>query len=114
MSYSYPLWEIDDGKLAYYYTTQSTEYGIYYTLKTPTEGFPAGFYASERDEEMRSYNQQLQMAESSGNGAKQARGKRVDDNTTLPSERIANAEYIGEVTSSGKAAQKRRKGEKKS
>ena len=64
---------------------------------------------------MRSYNQQMQMVESSGNRAKQARGKKVDDDTTLPSERIANAEYIDEVKSSGKAAQKKRKhGDKKS
>ncbi|TAQ88601.1 hypothetical protein B7494_g3063 [Chlorociboria aeruginascens] len=128
MSLSYRLWEIDDGKLASYYTSQNTEHGIYYTLKTPTEGYPEGFYASERqvlesydndlganiwtiycrDEEMRSYNRQLQTAESSGNRAKQSRGKMVDDDTTLPSERIAGAAYIEEVISSGQRAQKKR------
>jgi len=114
MSFSYPLSEIDDAKLAYYYTSQSTEYGIYYRLKTPEEGYPEGFYASERDEEMRSYNQQMQMAESSGNRAKQDRGKRVDDDTTLPSDRIANAERIEDVTSSGDRARKKRgRGKKK-
>lgn len=51
----------------------------------------------------------MQIAESSGNTAKKVKRKRINDDTMLPSERIANAEYINEVTSSGKEAQKKRK-----
>lgn len=45
---NYKPGQIDDANLAYYYTAQTTEHGIYYRLKTPKEGFPSGFYASER------------------------------------------------------------------
>jgi hypothetical protein len=132
-SSSYRLWEIDDGNLSYYYVAESTQYGVYYRLKEPAAGFPEGFYESERwvecsaisdeenwlrifrDQEMADYNQQLGMAQSSGDQAKEARGKRVDDDTTLPSERIKNAaeEASGQVLSSGSMAKEKRKKNKK-
>jgi hypothetical protein len=40
--------DIDDANLLYYYTTEQTLYGPYYRLNQTKEGFPAGFYGSER------------------------------------------------------------------
>ena len=48
MSFSYALWQIDDANLSYYYRSEETAYGTYYRLNQPVEGFPEGFYASER------------------------------------------------------------------
>ncbi|KAL5380677.1 hypothetical protein PMIN02_010558 [Paraphaeosphaeria minitans] len=50
---SYTPDQIDDANLAYHYT--GTDYGnaaggVYYRLKTATQGFPAGFWASQRSQ----------------------------------------------------------------
>ena len=54
------------------------------------------------------------MAQTSGDSARMERGKRVDDDTTLPSERIeAGArEAGGQVISSGDAARESRRKKK--
>ncbi|KAF8849227.1 hypothetical protein BDZ45DRAFT_239695 [Acephala macrosclerotiorum] len=107
---SLPLWQIDDGKLSYYYVAQSTEYGIYYVLQTPTPGYPEGFYAADRDFEIAGHNQQMADVESSGRAAQKARGKSVADDTALPSEKIAGgaAAADGQILSSGEQARRRR------
>ena len=48
MAASFALWQIDDGNLSYYYRAEETSYGTYYRLSQPAEGYPEGFYASER------------------------------------------------------------------
>jgi hypothetical protein len=55
------------------------------------------------------------MAQTSGDSARRERGKRVDDDTTLPSERIeAGAkEAGGQILSSGDVAKASRKKKKK-
>lgn len=70
---------------------------------------------SSRAQEMADHNQQLQMAQTSGDSAKRERGKRVDDDTTLPSERIAAGakEAGGQILSSGDVARGSRKKKKK-
>jgi hypothetical protein len=40
--------QINDAILAAYYTPENTAYGIYYRIKQPMQGYPNGFYASER------------------------------------------------------------------
>jgi len=69
---------------------------------------------SSRAQEVADHNQQLQMAQTSGDSAKRERRKRVDDDTTLPSERIeAGArEAGGQVITSGDVARGSRKKKK--
>jgi hypothetical protein len=43
-----PFMRWDDANLSYYYSPESTKYGIYYRLKISAPGFPDGFYAPER------------------------------------------------------------------
>jgi hypothetical protein len=63
-----------------------------------------------RDQEVADANLQLRMAQTSGDAAKTARGARVDDDTTLPSERIKDGSSAAgaQVISSGDAARERR------
>lgn len=42
------LWEINDVILNNNYSSQDSEYGVYYSLVTSRADLPAGFYASER------------------------------------------------------------------
>jgi hypothetical protein len=42
------LWEINDVILNNNYSSQDTDYGLYYSLATSRADLPAGFYASER------------------------------------------------------------------
>lgn len=64
---------------------------------------------------MANYNLQLQMAQTSGDAAKAGRGMRVDEDKTLPSERIKDGAEAadGQVISSGNSARDYRKKNKK-
>jgi len=42
------LWEINDVILNNNYSSQDSEYGVYYSLMTSRADLPAGFYATER------------------------------------------------------------------
>lgn len=68
-----------------------------------------------RAQEVADYNQQLQMAQTSGDAAKAERGRKVDDDTTLPLKRIKDGAnvYGGQVISSGDVARESRRKKKK-
>jgi len=45
---SYTPAQIDDANLAYHYTTINYPEGVYHQLRTGAQGFPVGFWATQR------------------------------------------------------------------
>lgn len=104
------LWEINDVILNNNYVYQDTDNGLYYTLMTSRSDLPAAFFAFEREQAMTERENAEALVSSSGREAQSLRraGGAFDPNYELPSQKIANADTLPQVSSSGKEAQRKR------